>query len=140
MNVVGSGIDYSTDPRFTEPKPNRPYFGPVYFRNESEPYMTISRRDDPNGVISAEVNLKLIWDVVTQIRVGTAGYAYVVDDAGQLVAHPDISMVLRKTDLSGVQPRPGGARCSRAGTRRYRAAHDHLRLPGSSNAHGVRPC
>ncbi len=101
MNVVGSGIDYSTDPRFTEPKPNRPYFGPVYFRNESEPYMTISRRDDPNGVISAEVNLKLIWDVVTQIRVGTAGYAYVVDEAGQLVAHPDISMVLRKTDLSG---------------------------------------
>ena len=98
---MGSGIDYSADPRFTEPKPNRPYFGPVYFRNESEPYMTISRRDDPNGVISAEVNLKLIWDVVTQIRVGTAGYAYVVDEAGQLVAHPDISMVLRKTDLSG---------------------------------------
>ncbi|MFN0074048.1 MAG: ATP-binding protein [Chloroflexota bacterium] len=100
MNVVGSGTDVSADPRFTEPRPNRPYFGPVYFRNESEPYMTIARRDDPNGVISAEVNLKLIWDVVSQIRVGTAGYAYVVDESGQLVAHPDISLVLRKTDLS----------------------------------------
>jgi signal transduction histidine kinase len=101
MNVVGSGTPYTNDPRFTEPRPNRAYFGPVYFRNESEPYMTISRRDDPNGVISAEVNLKLIWDVITQIRVGTAGYAYVVDEDGQLVAHPDISLVLRKTDLSG---------------------------------------
>jgi signal transduction histidine kinase len=101
MNVVGSGTVYTNDPRFTEPRPNRPYFGPVYFRNESEPYMTISRRDDPNGVISAEVNLKLIWDVVTQIHVGRAGYAYVVDESGQLVAHPDISLVLRKTDLSG---------------------------------------
>jgi signal transduction histidine kinase len=101
MNVVGSGTPYTNDPRFTEPRPNRAYFGPVYFRNESEPYMTIARRDDPNGVISAEVNLKLIWDVITQIRVGTAGYAYVVDEAGQLVAHPDISLVLRKTDLSG---------------------------------------
>src|SRR6202167_728957 len=31
MDVVGSNIDYSKDPKFTEPLPNKPYFGPVYF-------------------------------------------------------------------------------------------------------------
>jgi hypothetical protein len=45
--------------------------GPVYFRRESEPYMTLAiagtRRDA--GVSVAEVNLKLIWDVVSQIKV-----------------------------------------------------------------------
>jgi hypothetical protein len=50
------------------------------------------------GVSFAEVNLKLIWDVVSQIKVNTA--AYVVDAQGRLIAHPDISLVLRNTDMS----------------------------------------
>ena len=54
------------------------------------------------GVTVAEVNLKLIWDVVSRIQVGEAGYAYVVDEGGQLVAHPDLSLVLQRADLSGL--------------------------------------
>ena len=57
-----------------------------------------TRRDA--GVSVAEVNLKLIWDVVSQIKVGAHGHAYVVDGQGRLIAHPDISLVLRNTDLS----------------------------------------
>jgi GAF domain-containing protein/sensor histidine kinase YesM len=54
------------------------------------------------GVSIAEVNLKLIWDVVSQIKVGAHGHAYVVDAKGLLIAHPDISLVLRNTDMSGL--------------------------------------
>src|SRR5207244_995825 len=98
MNVVGPGTSYATDPRFQQARGGETYFGPVYFRNGSEPYMTVAvaeRGPDP-GVAAAEVNLKLAWDVVVQLRIGQAGQAYVVDRAGQLVAHPDISLVLRK--------------------------------------------
>ena len=102
MDVLGSQIDYSKDPKFTEAVAHKVYYGPVYFRRESEPYMTLSlagtRRDA--GVSVAEVNLKLIWDVVSQIKVGEHGHAYVVDSQGRLIAHPDISLVLRNTDLS----------------------------------------
>jgi signal transduction histidine kinase len=103
MDVVGSQADLSQDPRFVEAKAGRTYFGPVYFRKESEPYMTIAiaGRGDA-GVTTAEVNLKFIWDVVSELRVGKAGYAYVVDARGQLVAHPDISLVLQKTDLKSL--------------------------------------
>jgi signal transduction histidine kinase len=52
------------------------------------------------GVSIAEVNLKLIWDVVSQIKVGEKGHAYVVGSQGRLIAHPDISLVLRNTDMS----------------------------------------
>ena len=101
MDVVGSGADFSSDPRFKEARPGRPYFGPVYFRKESEPYLSLSVAGGGDlGVTVAEVNLKFIWDVVSQIRIGTTGRAYVVDGQGQLVAHPDISLVLQKTDLS----------------------------------------
>jgi hypothetical protein len=46
------------------------------------------------------VNLKFIWDTISRIRVGQAGRAYVVDAQGTLVAHPDISLVLRRSDFS----------------------------------------
>jgi signal transduction histidine kinase len=102
MDVVAAQVDYSKDPKFTEAVAHKVYYGPVYFRRESEPYMTLAltgtRRDA--GVSVAEVNLKLIWDVVSQIKVGNRGQAYVVDAQARLIAHPDISLVLRNTDLS----------------------------------------
>jgi signal transduction histidine kinase len=102
MDVVGSGIDYSNKPEFKEAVKNKVYYGPVYFRRESEPYMTIALAGArvENGVSIAQVNLKLIWDVVSGIKVGEDGHAYVVDGDGRLIAHPDISLVLRNTDMS----------------------------------------
>src|SRR6266704_2616552 len=104
MDVVGSQADFSKDPKFLDALAHKVYYGPVYFRRESEPYMTVAlagtRRDA--GVSVAEVNLKLIWDVVSQIKVGQHGQAYVVDAQGRLIAHPEISMVLRNIDLSGL--------------------------------------
>src|ERR1700744_999156 len=102
MDVLDSGLDLSKDPKFIEAVANKVYYGPVYFRRESEPYMTLAlagtRKDA--GVSIAEVNLKLIWDVVSQIKVGEHGHAYVVGEQGRLIAHPDISLVLRNTDMS----------------------------------------
>src|SRR5262249_12535341 len=42
MDVMGSQADFANDPRFTVPKSGRTYYSPVYFRKESEPYMTIA--------------------------------------------------------------------------------------------------
>ncbi len=102
MDVVDNQNDFSKDPKFADAVEHKVYYGPVYFRRESEPYMTLSlagtRRDA--GVSVAEVNLKFIWDVVSQIKVGERGHAYVIDAQGRLIAHPDISLVLRNTDMS----------------------------------------
>src|SRR5262249_29000040 len=66
IDVVGSEKDYSEVPSFTEAKKHRVWFSPVYFRKESEPYMTmaVARTSRQSGVSVAEVNLKLIWDVI----------------------------------------------------------------------------
>jgi signal transduction histidine kinase len=99
---IGGGRDFSADPRFAQAVANKIWFGPVEFRRGSEPYMTIALAHvgrEP-GVTVADVNLKLIWEVVSAIRIGEKGYAYVVDDKGRLIAHPDLSLVLRDTDFS----------------------------------------
>src|SRR2546422_812766 len=111
---------------------SRIFYGPVYFRKESEPYMTIALGGGPSaGVTVAEVNLKFIWDVVSQIKIGKAGHAYVVDSRGQLIAHPDISLVLQKTDLSAL-PQVQQARAAPAAvadTETVTTAHDRERRP-----------
>ena len=100
MDVTASGADYSNDPRFLETRGGKTYFSRVYFRNGSEPYMTIAVGGSGGAVTLAEVNLKFIWDVISRISIGKEGLAYVVDSRGQLIAHPDISYVLQKQDLS----------------------------------------
>lgn len=102
MDRVESLADHSADTRFTGAIADKVYYGPVEFRRGTEPVMTISlagtRREA--GVIVAEVNLTHIWDVIHTIRVGRGGRAYVVGSEGRLLAHPDISLVLRNTDMS----------------------------------------
>ena len=44
MDVIGSGKDRSQEPAFTKAQRGKPWFGPVYFRKETEPYMTIAVR------------------------------------------------------------------------------------------------
>ncbi len=102
MDVIGSHADYSRDAIFTEAMANKVYYGPVYFLRESEPYMTLALRGarPDDGVIVGQVNLKFIWDVVSQIKVGRQGQIFVVDAQNRLIAHPDISLVLRNSDLS----------------------------------------
>jgi signal transduction histidine kinase len=104
MDVTGGTDDRSSDPKFLGTRNGKTYFSPVYFRKETEPYMTIAvaGMGDKAGITVAEVNLKFIWDVISRIKIGNEGLAYVVDSGGRLIAHPDISYVLQKQDLSAL--------------------------------------
>src|SRR5438132_6937439 len=69
---VGSNLDLSQDPKFSQAKANQVYYGPVYFRQGTEPYMTlaIGARGPDAGVTIAEISLKYIWDVVSRLELG----------------------------------------------------------------------
>jgi signal transduction histidine kinase len=96
--------DLSTAAAFKEAKAGKSYFGKVYFVRGSEPYITIAVpierfAGDVIGVLQAEVNLKYIGDVVSSLTIGKAGYAYAVSQTGELIAHPDISLVLQRRNV-----------------------------------------
>jgi adenylate cyclase len=97
LNRTGRGVDMSADPAVIGARANKVWYGPVQYQHESEPYMRIAVAGNlpAAGIAVADVNLKLIWDVMAAIRIGRTGYAMVVDDSGHLIAHPDISLVLR---------------------------------------------
>jgi signal transduction histidine kinase len=100
--------DLANAPPFQTAKQGKSYFGPVHFVRGSEPYMTIAVpierfAGDVIGVLQAEVNLKYIGDVVSAITVGRAGYAYAVTRTGELIAHPDISLVLQRRNVATLE-------------------------------------
>ena len=73
------------------------WYGPVVYRRDSEPHMTIAVAGNraADGIAVADSNLKLIWEVIAATKIGRSGRAFVIDDSGRLIAHPDISLVLR---------------------------------------------
>jgi hypothetical protein len=103
MDVVGEGKDRSAEAVFSEAKSGRAYFGPVFFRKASEPYLDMAvAHGGRSGVTVASLNLKPIWDAVREAKVGEAGYAYIVDGQGRLILHPDMALVLRGTDMKSL--------------------------------------
>ena len=104
MDVVGSGTDYSKEAKFTQTVAKKIYYGPVYMRRESEPYMTLGMsgfRSDA-GVSVVELNLTPMWDIVQHTKVGDHGAAYVVSAEGRVIAHPDLSVGKSLRDVSSL--------------------------------------
>jgi class 3 adenylate cyclase len=106
LNRTENRTNRSADPAVTGARSARIWHGEVSYYRGSEPYLTvaISGNRPSVGIVVAEVNLKLIWDVISAIKVGKTGSAFVLDEPGRLVAHPDISLVLRGADEATLAP------------------------------------
>jgi signal transduction histidine kinase len=97
--------DRAGDPAVVQALAGAAWFGPVSFVRQSEPSMRLAvpiarPTGEVIGVLMAEVNLTAIWEVMRRITVGQTGYAYVVSRTGDLIAHPDLSLVLQQQHLA----------------------------------------
>ena len=100
----GDLLDQSSSVAFQRARTGQTYFGRLYFVRDTQPLMTVAVpiewfEGETAGVLVAEVNLHNINAVVSEITFGEEGYAYVVSDEGELIAHPVISTVLRRENL-----------------------------------------
>ncbi len=84
------------------------FISPVYIdARTNEPMIVIAVPiqnvfGDYQGTLAAELNLKFMWDLVSQLKVGETGYAYVVNDTGALIAYSDTSRVLKAENLQNI--------------------------------------
>ena len=85
------------------------YISPVYIDPlTSEPLVKMAVPatnifGDFQGTLVAEVNLKFMWELVSKLRVGETGYAYVVDRQGNLLAFGDTTRVLKGENVGHIQ-------------------------------------
>lgn len=100
------------------------YVGPVNYDENHEPFVVIAvplirfaeqqdlthlstaefghyrGPDDIIGVIIARYNLKNLWQSVLSTQIGKSGYAFVIDDKGNLIAYPDINFLKDHQNIS----------------------------------------
>jgi class 3 adenylate cyclase/HAMP domain-containing protein len=82
---VGTNADFSRDLRFTETAARGTSFAAPYFR-DGRPFMSIGLSHSDSQVTIAEIDLRFVGDFLGDAQVGKVGFAYVVDNRGQVLA------------------------------------------------------
>ena len=103
--------DQSKSPKFIKALKGEDYISPVYTSTQAQPFVTLAipfwgAAQSIVGGVSAEADLSFLWEVIGKIHFATAGYAYLVDEHGNLIAYSDATLVLKRPDLrqvAGVQ-------------------------------------
>lgn len=70
------------------------------------------------GILGATLDLAVIEEMRSKIKMGETGYAFVADTQGQILAHPDTKMVEERTNVSDI-PVVKNALAGEAGTQVY---------------------
>jgi len=99
--------DQSKSVRFNKAIKGEDYISRVYTSDKAQPYVTVAiplwgTAQSIVGVVAAEADLSFLWEAVGKIHFGTAGYAYLVDAHGNLIAHKDSTLVLKRMNLREV--------------------------------------
>ncbi len=80
------------------------YVSDVRIGNDFLPHVTFSapyqRMGKLAGVLIAQVNLREIWDIVDEIKIGQTGRAFLIAQNGLILAHPDKRLVLQNKNFS----------------------------------------
>ncbi len=72
------------------------YLGQVHLTaTTQEPYVAMGEPlTGGRGALVAWIDLRHVWDIVSSVRVGDSGYAYVLDADGNLIAYRDPALIL----------------------------------------------
>jgi len=102
--------DFSSLEEFEVAKEGRNYMGEVNFTEYAEPYVIIAvplrklEIEKPQGVLRAVFHLGQAWAEVLEMKIGETGRISIVDNKGMLIADPNPSRVLKKTNLLSLPP------------------------------------
>ncbi|MBU0469728.1 MAG: sensor histidine kinase [Candidatus Omnitrophica bacterium] len=104
FEIVTSELGTSLNKRtyeegFQKAKSGESYISNVRVAQNHIPFLTMAvpvrQLDRTKGVLMAEVNLRGIWDIVDSIQFGETGKAFLVDQDGRIIAHPDKKLILK---------------------------------------------
>jgi signal transduction histidine kinase len=98
---VASGRSWVDEPRVAALGTRVSSAGPVHFRTDGEPYLSLAARRTLGGpALVADVDLKFVSEAISRIQLERTDVVYVVDNSGRLISHMDVGRVLAKTDVS----------------------------------------
>ena len=97
--------DWTQSKLFTEPLASGDiFYSPIFFSEHTgEPLLDMSvpiinlKTLEPEAILIAEMKLKFMWHLVSSLKVGFSGTAFLTDQDGRVIVHPNRSIVLKDT-------------------------------------------
>ena len=80
----------------------KPEISPVYY-SEHQPRINVAYPFGENQVIFIVLSLQKLWDSIYKTSIGTTGLAFLVDDKGRIIAHPQMVNEEKFTDVSELE-------------------------------------
>ncbi len=91
--------DWSNEKVFKEAREGNAYISKVRIGADHIPLLIIATPiislGKTRGVLIGELNIRGIWDIVDSIKFGETGRAYLIDQEGRVIAHPDKKIVFQ---------------------------------------------
>ncbi len=75
------------------------YLGDLQLSPNNEPYVVMAGPAPDGGVVAARLQMKVLGATIAAIKLGTTGQAYVINQAGQVIAHTDAKVTLANMNL-----------------------------------------
>ncbi len=85
---------------FQQAKAGSTYLGEVQISSTNEPYLIMAIPAANGGVIAARLEMKMLWDLVSQIRFGKTGQSYIINTQGEIVASANPDSVLQRISVT----------------------------------------
>jgi len=96
---------YKVPHDLNQPVWSEPYYdegaGNIIMCTYSVPFYTTRAQTQAfHGVVTADISLAWLQKLVSSIRIGESGYAFLVSKKGMFVTHPDVRNIMKETLLS----------------------------------------
>jgi len=115
-NLNSTNYNYFNREWYSQPKKtgtpvwSEPYFddgaGNIIMSTYSVPFhTTMDGKTIFNGVVTADISLEWLQELVSKINVGESGYAFTVSKNGKFITHPNLDFIMNSNvfDISIVQ-------------------------------------
>jgi signal transduction histidine kinase len=83
------------------------HISPVFTSDRAEPFLSVAvpLKSTPQkivGAVVAKTNMQFLWDLMREEKFGLAGFMYLVNENGRLIAHKDPSLVLEHREVKNI--------------------------------------
>jgi len=95
-------MNHLSDQTFQGAIKGKPEISPVYY-SEHQPRINVAYPFGENQVIFIVLSLQKLWDSIYKTSIGTTGLAFLVDDKGRIIAHPQMVNEEKFTDVSELE-------------------------------------
>ncbi|MBL8155301.1 MAG: HAMP domain-containing protein, partial [Anaerolineae bacterium] len=84
---------------FENARSGQTYLSDLQVSYTGEPYVIQAVPTADGGVIVARIGVNLLWQLVASIRFGETGTAYIINQAGEIIAHSQTQLVLNRVTV-----------------------------------------